>query len=306
MIDITKRHIDFIKYQWIGFVVLTVILSTFAGFYFYRGGFNYGIDFTGGTQVILRFEKPIESNQLRDLLISQDWRGMSVSEFDKHDFRVRIQEVSVETVGLGEKIKDLAEKGFPGNNVTLLQSEHVSASIGHSLIWNAIYAMLLAILLMMIYIFARFTFSFAVGAVVSLIHDAFAIGAFFLLFNREVSVDVVAAVLLVLGYSMNDTIVIFSRIREQFKHAGQASDTELVNRAINTTLKRTLLTSFATLLVVSSVLILGGEALRNLALALFVGIFVGTYSSIFIASPVMLLLRGHGKKEIGQSSAHSV
>ncbi len=305
MIDITKRHIDFIKYQWIGFAVLMAIVSSFVGFYLYRGGFNYGIDFTGGTQVILRFEKPVEESQVRDILKTQDWRGLGISEFDKHDLRVRIQDVSVETAGFGQTITDLVTKAMPDNKVTLLQSERVSPSIGHSLVWNAVYAMLIAILCMLVYIFLRFTFSFAIGAVVSLIHDAIAIGAFFLIFNREISVDVVAAVLLVLGYSMNDTIVIFSRIREQFKQPGQASETELVNRAINTTLKRTLLTSMATLLVVVSVLIWGGEALRNLSLALFVGIFVGTYSSIFIASPVMLILHKRGTKQ-NQPSIHPI
>lgn len=298
--------INFIKYQWIGFTVIAVIVLTFVGFYVTRNGFNYGIDFTGGTEAILHFEKSVDVGQVRDILKQQQWRGMTVSEFDQsgRDVRIRIQDVSVEAEGLGQQIKLVIQKAMPENPVELAKSETVSPSIGESLIWQALKAVALAILAMLLYIFGRFTLAFSMGAVASLIHDAIAIGAFFLVFNREVSIDVVAAVLLVLGYSMNDTIVIFSRIREQLRLPGSATVEERVNTAINITLKRTLLTSFATSLVVLSLLILGGEALRNLALALAVGIFFGTYSSIFIASPVMLLLykRGNRGEQTPQST----
>lgn len=291
--------IDFIKYQWIGFTVITAIIFTFVACYVAHNGFNYGIDFTGGTEAVLHFEKAADVGQVRDILKQQSWRGLTVSEFDQSgkDIRVRIQDVSTEVEGLGQQIKAVIQKAMPENPVELAKSETVSPSIGESLVWQALKAMIIAILFMLLYIFARFTFAFSMGAVASLVHDAIAIGAFFLLFNREVSVDVVAAVLMVLGYSMNDTIVIFSRIREQFKLPGNATPEERINTAINITLKRTLLTSFATLLVVLSVLFLGGEALRNLSLALVVGIFFGTYSSIFIASPVMLLLYKRNKRE---------
>jgi preprotein translocase subunit SecF len=255
-----------------------------------RGGFNYSVDFTGGTQVVVHFNNPVKAADVREILKKEDWRGVEVSEFDKNDFRVRIQDVSVEVVGLGEKIKDILEKGLPGNKVEVLQSEQVSPSIGKSLVRNAVTAVLLALLAMMIYIFLFFKFSFAVGAVVALLHDALAIGAVFLLLNWEISIDVIAAVLMTLGYSINDTIVIFARIREEMKNASRhESMQDIVNRAINQTLRRTLLTSFSTLLVVLSVLILGGEALRNLSFALLLGIIFGTYSSIFIASPIMMM-----------------
>lgn len=288
--------IDFIKYQWVGFTVITVIVCTFIGFYFIRGGFNYGIDFTGGTEVVLRFDKPVDVSRVRNILKQQEWRGVMVSEFDQHDIRIRIHDVSTEVIGLGRQIQDVIQKAMPENQTTLMKTEAVSPSIGESLVGNALKAMIIAILFMLLYIFGRFTFAFSMGAVASLVHDAIAIGAFFLLFNREISVDVVAAVLMVIGYSINDTIVIFSRIREQFKLPGTATVEERINTAINVTLSRTLLTSFATLLVVLAVLFLGGEALRNLSLALAVGIVIGTYSSIFIASPVMLLLYKRSKK----------
>jgi preprotein translocase SecF subunit len=286
-----RGMINFLRYRTLSFSVLAFIVASFIGLYIFRSGFNYSVDFTGGTQVVLRFDRPVKVGEVREILRQENWSGVEVSEFDKNDVRIRIQDVSVESVGLGEKIRAIVEKGLPDTSVELLQSEQVSSSIGKSLVWNAVKAVLLALLAMLLYIFIRFRFSFAIGAVVALIHDALAIGMIFLLLNWEVSIDVIAAVLMTLGYSINDTIVIFARIRERMRQAGKyESVQDIVNQAINATLRRTLLTSFSTLLVVLSVLILGGEALRSLSFALLLGIIFGTYSSIFIASPIMLAL----------------
>ncbi len=283
--------INFLRYRTLSFSILTFIIASFIGLYIFRGGFNYSVDFTGGTQVILRFDRPVKVGEVREILKQGNWAGVEVSEFDKNDVRIRIQDVSVESMGLGEKIRGIVEKGLSDTKVELLQSEQVSSSIGKMLVWNAVKAVLLALLAMLFYIFIRFKFSFAIGAVVALIHDALAIGMIFLLLNWEVSIDVIAAVLMTLGYSINDTIVIFARIRERIKQAGKYENVQdIVNQAINNTLRRTLLTSFSTMLVVLSVLILGGEALRSLSFALLLGIIFGTYSSIFIASPIMLVL----------------
>jgi len=144
----------------------------------------------------------------------------------------------------------------------------------------------------------RFQFAFAVGAVIALLHDAVAVLAVFLFFNREISIDVIGAILAMLGYSVNDTIVIFSRIRENMKNVRDVSIYDIINLSINQTLSRTILTSLATALTVASLLIFGGEALKDLALSLLIGIIVGTYSSIYIASAVMMLLHKDGKKKI--------
>jgi len=296
--------INFLKYRTISFSILAFILVAFICLYFFRGGFNYSVDFTGGTQVVLRFSKPVKVGQVRESLKKEDWKGIEVSEFDKNDMRIRIQDVSVETIGLGQKIKETLEKGLPDTKIEVLQSEQVSPSIGKSLVGNAIKAVLIALLAMMVYIFIFFRFSFAIGAVVALVHDALAIGTIFLLLNWEVSIDVIAAVLMTLGYSINDTIVIFARIRKRLKGASRLDSLQdVVNQAINQTLRRTLLTSFSTLLVVASIAILGGEALRNLSFALLIGIIFGTYSSIFIASPVMLMFYKGRRGEKGQEPA---
>lgn len=282
--------VDFVGLQRYSFSFFALVVMTFFGMYFYRGGFHYSVDFTGGTQLIVRFDKSISVGQVRDVLKNDNWTRAEVSAFDKSDVRIRIPEMSVEEVGLGQKIQESLQKGLPDTRVEILQNERVSSSIGNTLIWNAIKAILLALLAILGYIFIRFKFSFAVGAISALIHDTFIILTAFLLLNWDISVDVIAAILMILAYSNNDTIVIFSRIRERMaRNIDNKRMAVVTNEAIWDTLSRTLLTSFATALVVLSLLIFGGETLRNLSFALLIGIIFGTYSSIFIASPVMLL-----------------
>ena len=283
--------VDFIKYRTFSFSIFALLIVSFVGLYQYRGGFRYSIDFTGGTQVIVRFDKSISVGQVRDILKgSGNWKNIEASEFDKSDVRVRIPEVSLESSGLGQQIKETLEKSLPDTQVEIRQSEQVSPSIENTLMWNAAKAIFFALLAILLYIFLRFRFSFAVGSIVALSHDTIVILTAFLLLNWEISLDVIAAILTVLAYSNNDTIVIFARIRERMrKHMADQSMRQIANEAINSTLTRTLLTSFATALVVVSILIFGGSALRSLSFPLLMGIVFGTYSSIFIASPVMLL-----------------
>lgn len=283
--------VDFIKYRTISFSIFALLIISFVGLYQYRGGFRYSIDFTGGTQVIVRFDRPISVGQVRDILKgSGNWKNIEASEFDKSDVRIRIPEISLESSGLGQQIQDTLEKSLPDIHVEIRQSEQVSPSIENTLMWNAAKAIFFALLAILLYIFLRFRFSFAVGSIVALSHDTLVILTAFLLLNWEISLDVIAAILTVLAYSNNDTIVIFARIRERMrKHMAGQSMNEVANEAINSTLTRTLLTSFATALVVVSILIFGGSALRGLSFPLLLGIVFGTYSSIFIASPVMLL-----------------
>jgi preprotein translocase subunit SecF len=281
--------VDFVGLQRYSFSFFALVVLTFFGMYFYRGGFHYSVDFTGGTQLIVRFDKAVSVGQVRDILRNEGMRA-DVSAFDKSDVRIRIPEMSVDETGLGQKIQESLQKSLPDTRVDILQNERVSSSIGRTLIRNAMWAILLALVAILGYIFIRFKFSFAVGAISALIHDTFIILTAFLLLNWDISVDVIAAILMILAYSNNDTIVIFSRIRERMaRNIDNKRMAEVTNEAIWDTLSRTLLTSFATALVVLSLLIFGGETLRNLSFALLIGIIFGTYSSIFIASPVMLL-----------------
>lgn len=288
--------IDFLKYRVLYALVSLAIFVGFVGTYVYkvktRGyGFIYSVDFTGGTQVLLGFSQPIKGSDVVSILEHNGFSGAVTRDFSDKEVLVRVKGFEADAQGLGERIRGLLEEKMSPVAVELKQTDSVSAGVGESLQKKSTQAVLVALIMMLLFIWWRFwSFSFGVGALVSLFHDAIVILGFFLLFDYEISLNVIGAILMVLGYSINDTIVIFSRIRENIPKLRGKNIADVVNISINETLRRTLLTSFATSLVVVSLTIFGGEVLRTLSLALLVGILFGTYSSIYIASPVMLLL----------------
>ncbi len=288
--------IDFLKYRIACAIYSVCLITAFIGAYVYKTNtrgeaFTYSIDFTGGTQVLLKFDKPISSSNLKDIVEQSGWSGAQLREFSSSEFLVRVKEVASDAKGLGERIRTAVESGMPGVKVSMEQTESVGAGVGASLRYNSFKAIIIGMILMLLYIAIRFwSVGFAVGAVVALVHDALVMVAVFLFLNKEISVNIIGAILAVLGYSINDTIVIFAQIRENLQKMQGESLYNIVNTSINQTLRRTLLTSFATALTVLSMFLLGGEVLRDFSLALLVGIVFGTYSSIYIASPVMMLL----------------
>jgi len=281
--------INFLKYRWfcVFFALLLVVVS---GFSYLKHGFRYSVDFTGGTQVLVKLSDKINNDDLKSILASGGYDGVDLREFENNEYLIRVQKFESDASGVGERIKALIQEKSSSKSVEILQADSVGASVGDSLKWNSMLALIIATLCMLAYIALRFRFAFSMGAIAALIHDVLVILTAFLVFNVEISPDVIAAILLILGYSVNDTIVIFARIRENISKMNGSSINEIVNKSLNETLRRTILTSFATLLVVLALIFLGGETLRNLSLALLLGIVFGTYSSIFIASPVMLLL----------------
>ncbi|MFA5306961.1 MAG: protein translocase subunit SecF [Candidatus Babeliales bacterium] len=286
--------IDFLKYRyvWLGISMLYLLIGAIA--YGIKGGFRYHIDFTGGTELRVSFEQPLSIGTVRDVMARKGWKDaiiQSVGASDR-DFLIRISDV---VSGIDETVKDALNEGIATNKVRIEGVQAVGAEVGKDTTRNAIYALLLCLFVLLMYIALRSEFRFGLGAVASLVHDVLAVMVFLLLIEEPISLDVLASVLAILGYSLHDTIVIFSRIKENFKKMKGASEYDIANLSINQTLKRTLLTSFATLLAVTSILVLGGEKLHGLTIVLFIGIIVGTYSSIYIASPVMLLLKGKSK-----------
>ena len=287
--------IDFLKYRWLMAVYSLCIMGSFVGVYIYkqrtRGeAFTYGVDFTGGTQALLKFNKPVSSQQIKEILEKEGWANPVTRDFSSQEILIRLKEFSNDVKGLGEKIQLALQKSIPETEVSILQVEGVGAGVGAELRWKSMRAVLIALLAMLLYIaFTFWSFAFAMGAVIALFHDSIIMLATFLFLDREISVNVIGAILAVLGYSINDTIVIFDQIRDNIKKMKHASFYEIVNASINKTLRRTILTSFSTALTVGSMFILGGEALRDFSLALLVGIVFGTYSSIYIASPIMML-----------------
>jgi len=293
--------IDFLRYRLVCGIFSIALLMSFFGIYTYRyttygHGFTFSVDFTGGTQVHLKFKDPIGSDTLKAILEKNEWAGATIREFSPHESLIRIKGFESDITGLASRIKDAILQEIPENEVTIMQIDSVGPGIGEALRSKSIYMILLALLIMLLYVGWRFwSFSFGIGAIVSLFHDAFIILLCFLLLDKEISINVIGAILAVLGYSINDTIVIFSRIRDNIRGMAHESLDTIVNISLNQTIKRTLLTSISTALVVISLLVLGGETLRDLSLALLIGIIFGTYSSIYIASPVMLLLYGKAK-----------
>ncbi len=295
--------INFVKYRMLTALVSFFLVGGFIGFAIYKKQttghvFRYSVDFTGGAQVLLKFSQPVSMLAIKDILDKEGWSGAALREFSEDEILVRIKldEVSKELGQVAEIMQSAIQKALPEIQVTVLQSESVGPEVGETLRGKSLRAVLLALLAMLAYIALRFwSLGFAVGAVVALFHDAILMLAVFLLFDREISVNVIGAILAVMGYSINDTIVIFSQIRDNAKKMSNDSLKTVVNVSLNQTLRRTLLTSISTGLAVVSMLVLGGEALRDFSLALLVGIVVGTYSSVYIASPVMMLFNRESK-----------
>ena len=295
--------IDFVKYRMITAIISFLLVGSFIGFAIYKKQttgevFKYSVDFTGGAQVLLKFSQPVSMLAIKDILDKEGWNGAALREFSEDEILVRIKldQVGKELGQVAELMQAAIQKAMPDLQVKVLQSESVGPEVGETLRGKSVRAVLLALLAMLAYIALRFwSVGFALGAVVALFHDAILMLAVFLLFNREISVNVIGAILAVMGYSINDTIVIFSQIRNNAKKMSHESLKSIVNVSLNQTLRRTLLTSISTGLAVVSMLVLGGEALRDFSLALLVGIVVGTYSSIYIASPVMMLFNRGSK-----------
>lgn len=294
--------INFLKYRFVYGMFSLMFLLASLGVYIYKWQtrgytFVYSVDFTGGTQVLLKFQRPVNVCELKDILENNGWKNPITREFSApEEVLVRVSEFSNDPKGLAERMRQAIEAKMPDNQVTILQNEAVGPGVGQALRWNFFWAVLIALIAILIYIAIRFwSFAFAAGAIVALIHDPVAILGVFLMFDREISINVIGVILAVIGYSINDTIVIFSRIRDNLVKMKGASLYEIVNTSINKTLRRSVLTSLATALTVLAMLIFGGEALRDFSLALLIGIVFGTYSSIYIASPVMMWLYKEGK-----------
>ena len=289
----TARSFNFLKYKFhAAFLSVSFILAGIAG-YVYNGGFRYSVDFTGGTQVLFKFSAPVGSEEIKSILAHAGWEDAVTREFSQTDVVVRVKEFANDAQGLAQAIKGSLEGALPGVSAVILEANAVGPGTGQELRLNFLMMLIAAFSLMFLYIAFRFwSYSYGIGAVVALLHDPLAILSVIAIMKIEISPNVICAIIAALGYSINDTIVIFARIREKFATAKAGeSPTAIINESLNQTLSRTILTSLATFLVVSALFVFGGESLQNLSLALMVGIAVGTYSSIFVASPTMLFFR---------------
>jgi preprotein translocase subunit SecF len=249
---------------------------------------NWGLDFTGGTLVEVFYSETVDLQGIRDTLGEKGYQGATVVSFGTdRDVLIRLPHGYSDEEGAA--LLQLLQTGFAGE-VELRRIEFVGPQVGDELREQGGLAMLLALGLVMLYIAFRFQLKFAVGAVIALIHDVLITLGFFSITRMEFDLTVLAALLAVIGYSLNDTIVVFDRIRENFRKIRRTDPAEIVNISLSETLSRTLFTSLTTLLVLMSLAVFGGEMINAFAVALIVGIIVGTYSSIYVASNVLLLM----------------
>lgn len=276
------------NYDIVGKRKLTTIISALvilAGLVsFVIQGLHYGIDFEGGTLMQVKFENNITAGEIRDLLKNPELGTPVIQESAKNEYMIRVKSFDTENVII-EKIKnDLEDKSFEVRQVL-----KVGPKIGEELKTSAILAIITALILILIYISIRFEFKFAVGAVIAIFHDVLITLGIFSIFQWEISMPVLAAFLTIVGYSLNDTIVVYDRIREDTAaYRNTKSFIEIINLSINQSLSRTVITSLTTFLVVFVLVIYGGDALFGFSVAMLIGVIVGTYSSAFVAAPLLI------------------
>jgi len=278
-----KTNIDFVgKSNIAKFLSMALIIAGLASLAL-KGGPELSIDFTGGTIAQLQFDSAVDIGELRDKLAENGFESSEIITFGSPNEVLIKTQFSGANSELESNLRTAIKSEFQVRRV-----ESVGPKIGKELQSEALSAILLSLLLILIYISFRFDRFYAYGAVVALIHDVLITMGVFSLLSIEIDLTIVAAFLTIVGYSLNDTIVVFDRIRENvIKHARESLDT-IVNISLNSTLGRTIVTSLTTFVVVLSLFLFGGEVIKNFAFALIVGIFVGTYSSIYVASPVMM------------------
>ena len=287
-----KTNIDFVDKSAIAKFLSIVLIIVGLSSLIMKGGPALSIDFTGGTIAQLQFEKVVDVSELRTKLAENKFDGSEIITFGSPNEVLIKAQFSGSNSELESNLRSAIESEFQVRRV-----ESVGPKIGKELQSDALSAILLSLFLILIYISFRFDRFYAYGSVAALIHDVLITMGIFSLLNIEVDLTIVAAFLTIVGYSLNDTIVVFDRIPENaIKHARESLDT-IVNISLNSTLGRTIVTSLTTFVVVLSLFIFGGEVIKNFAFALIVGIFVGTYSSIYVASPVMMYFE---KKEMAK------
>ncbi len=283
-------NFDFVGKRTIALVISLVLLAVGIVSLISKGGPDYGIDFAGGTLVQVRFTDTTNASDIKKALDGLEIGSMVVQQFgdDENEFMIRMEKTSAELKGLSIEVQETLSATYGADKVDVRRTEMVGPQVGSDLRMKGIKAIAYAMLGILAYISWRFEFRFAVGAIVALIHDvAITIGVFSL-FGKEIDLPIIAAFLAIIGYSLNDTIIVYDRIRENLGRYNKESFSFIVNRSVNDTLSRTMLTSGTTLLVVLALFVLGGGVIHNFAFAMLIGVLVGTYSSIFVASPILI------------------
>ena len=292
MIDLSQSSIDFLKGKYIAFIT-SIILIFLSIVLFFLNGLNFGIDFKGGTLIEIETQNKIEISEVRSSLNSLSLGDIQVQEFgsDKN-LLIRIEQQqggdqiqqNVLEIVKQKLTKDISE------TINFRRTEVVGPKVSGELIQSGTIAILVAVFAMLIYIWLRFEWQFSLGAVIALLHDVILTIGVFCLTQLEFNLPIIAAILTIVGYSMNDTVVVYDRVRENLRKFRSKEITSLLNLSINETLSRTIVTSVTTLLALVSLYIFGGEVIKGFTFAMIWGVLVGTYSSIFVAAPLLTYL----------------
>ena len=268
----------------ISFFILSILFISFKGL-------NYGIDFKGGTLIELRTEESISASSIRESLKSMELGDINVKKFGKDgDYLIKVEQKNNNNGNLIPEIKKTLSDNLNAD-VDFRRVENVGPKVSSELLKSSIIAISLALTAMLFYIWVRFEWQFSVGSIIALFHDVIITLGIFSVLSLEINLSIIAAVLTIVGYSMNDTVVIYDRIRENLFKYTKISISDIANLSINETLARTIITSVTTLLALVSIYILGGEILRGFSFAMILGVLIGTYSSIFVASPILKILK---------------
>ena len=271
--------------------IFSIIIFITSVFFIIFKGLNYGIDFKGGTLIELRTDKSVNASMIRDTLKVMKLGDINVKKFGKEgDYLIKIEQKKTNDRKLIIKVKNKLSNNLNAE-IDFRRVENVGPKISAELLESSIIAISLALAAMLFYIWVRFEWQFSVGSIIALFHDVIITLGIFSILSLEINLSIIAAVLTIVGYSMNDTVVIYDRIRENLFKYNKLSISDISNLSINETLSRTIITSVTTLLALFSIYILGGEILRGFSFAMILGVFIGTYSSIFVASPILKFLK---------------
>jgi preprotein translocase subunit SecF len=290
---IGKTNIDFIGKKNISLIFsgIVALIGIIGIIQIARGAANMGIDFTGGTSIQLKFTKPVSLEQVRDALTRHNLKEVNLQEIKEgNKILIKAGRGSLATGTAAKTIEEVIRKEIPGAVFVVESSAEIGPSVGDKLRSDTLKAIALSLIAITIYIAWRFDFKFGIGSTVSVLHDVLAMFAVFFVLNKEFNLLFITAALTIAGYSMTDTVVVFDRIRENMRKDLKGDVTAIINRSINEVLSRTVVTSLTVFMAALSLFFFGGEVIHDFAFALVAGIVICTYSSIFVASPIVAIL----------------
>jgi len=297
-----KTNIDFIGRRKIAFAIsaVIVVLGIIGVIQIARGAANMGIDFSGGTSIQLKFDKPLAIAEARSALSKGGIAKADLQEIkDGNKLLIKLDNNAGSSLGKPvAAVETIFKQAFPDNGFMVESSTEIGPSIGDKLRKDTLTAVAIALCGIVLYIAWRFDFKFGIGAVIATAHDCLAMVAVFYLLNKEINLLFITALLTIAGYSLSDTVVVFDRIRENLHKDMKSAAHTIFNQSINEVLSRTVVTSLTTVLAAASLFFLGGEVIHDFSMALLIGLLVGTYSSIFVASPIVVVLEQRRQKKL--------